>query len=108
MPFATPVNLGCFCSFIDLLFFLVFGNLDLTNCCLNTTMEQFYKNVTGLYYLNNFKSLPISGVTLFELTVVNNWFIIMEGYALATKVSLWRENSNLKIAHFKKAGKFKF
>jgi hypothetical protein len=44
----------------------------------------------------------------FELTVVNNWFIIMEGYALATKVSLWWENSNLKIAHFKKVGKFKF
>ena len=38
----------------------------------------------GLFYLNNFKSLSLSYVTLFELTVVNNWFVIMEGHALAT------------------------
>lgn len=47
-------------------------------------MEQFYKydNTTvyvDYYFLNNFDNLFIAGVTLFELTVVNNWFIIMEG-----------------------------
>lgn len=47
-------------------------------------MEQFYKedNTTlfpGYYYLNNFDDIFMAGVTLFELTVVNNWFIIMEG-----------------------------
>ena len=28
--------------------------------------------------------MPTAGVTLFELTVVNNWFIIMEGHAAVT------------------------
>ena len=32
----------------------------------------------GFYFMNNFHSLPEAGVTLFELTVVNNWSIIME------------------------------
>lgn len=52
-------------------------------------MEDFYKsNGTssgiGYYYLNNFSNLLISGVTLFELTVVNNWFIVMDAYASVT------------------------
>ncbi|XP_060581859.1 two pore channel protein 1-like [Ruditapes philippinarum] len=62
----------------------VYLNTDLTNCCKNTTVESYYakSNVTqGYYYLNNFHNIFISGVTLFELTVVNNWYIIMEGYA---------------------------
>lgn len=53
-------------------------------CFRNTTVEQFYKddNTTvyvDYYYLNNFDNIFMAGVTLFELTVVNNWFIIMEG-----------------------------
>lgn len=55
----------------------------------NSTVEDFYKyNPTnssssgiGYYYLNNFANLFVSGVTLFELTVVNNWFIIMDAYS---------------------------
>lgn len=49
-------------------------------------MEEFYKfstntNITlSYYYLNSFENLLTSGVTLFELTVVNNWFIVMNGY----------------------------
>ena len=63
----------------------VFGEDDLTNCCVNTSMEQFYSEASGnYYYLNNFQAMPLAGVTLFELTVVNNWFIIMEGYAIYT------------------------
>jgi len=41
----------------------------------------------GYYYLNNFENLMSSYVTLFELTVVNNWYILMEGYAWT--VSQW-------------------
>ncbi|XP_048257055.1 two pore calcium channel protein 1-like isoform X1 [Haliotis rufescens] len=63
----------------------MFLNVDLKNCCKNSTMADYYsfdsKNQQG-YYLNNFDNILRSGVTLFELTVVNNWFIIMEGYAL--------------------------
>ena len=56
----------------------LFGDMDLKNCCKNTTMEQYYKFENGsdsnaYYYLNNFQSLPSAGVVLFELTVVNNW-----------------------------------
>nr|XP_023012709.1 two pore calcium channel protein 1-like isoform X1 [Leptinotarsa decemlineata] len=66
----------------------LFSGYDLRNCCVNSTVEDFYKyssNVTssgiGYYYLNNFSNILISGVTLFELTVVNNWFIVMDAYA---------------------------
>ncbi|XP_063876277.1 two pore channel protein 1-like [Scylla paramamosain] len=67
----------------------VFSQYDMKNCCVNTTVEQFYKddNTTlypDYYYLNNFDNIFMAGVTLFELTVVNNWFIIMEGYVAVT------------------------
>ncbi|CAG9862413.1 unnamed protein product [Phyllotreta striolata] len=71
----------------------LFSPYNLKNCCVNTTVEDFYKsNGTssgiGYYYLNNFSNLLISGVTLFELTVVNNWFIVMDAYAsVANKYS---------------------
>lgn len=35
----------------------------------------------GYYYLNNFENVISSYITLFELTVINNWYILMEGYA---------------------------
>ncbi|XP_052214317.1 two pore channel protein 1-like isoform X2 [Dreissena polymorpha] len=62
----------------------MFRNSDLTNCCKNTSVEANYAHSNtsaGFYYLNNFSNIFISGVTLFELTVVNNWYVIMEGYA---------------------------
>ena len=34
--------------------------------------------------------MPYSYVTLFELTVVNNWFVIMEGFALTTETDASR------------------
>ena len=61
----------------------------LKNCCVNTTVEQYYKvyddNSTAeasYYWLNTFQNMPAAGVTLFELTVVNNWYITMEGHAI--------------------------
>ncbi|XP_026679156.1 two pore calcium channel protein 1-like, partial [Diaphorina citri] len=59
------------------------------NCCNGTPVEDFYKvsshnessATLGYYYLNTFSNLAVSYVTLFELTVVNNWFIVMNGYA---------------------------
>ncbi|XP_049879411.1 two pore channel protein 1-like isoform X3 [Pectinophora gossypiella] len=65
----------------------LFAAYDLRNCCVNTTVEDFYKwsenasTPLGYYYLNNFENILTSGVTLFELTVVNNWFILMNAYA---------------------------
>lgn len=57
-------------------------------------MEQFYRydNTTfylDYYYLNNFDNIFIAGVTLFELTIVNNWFIIMEGEYKTIVCWLW-------------------
>ncbi|XP_054718016.1 two pore channel protein 1-like [Uloborus diversus] len=64
----------------------VLSGYDLVNCCKNTTVEQFYRfdndsSLDGYYYLNNFNDFITSQITLFELMVVNNWFIIMNGYA---------------------------
>ena len=36
----------------------------------------FYIKITGIWYLNIILTVVFS-VTLFELTVVNNWYIIM-------------------------------
>lgn len=66
----------------------LFSQYDLRNCCVNSTVEDFYKysengtTALGYYYLNSFSDLLTTGVTLFELTVVNNWFITMEAFAV--------------------------
>uniref|UniRef100_A0A8C5LRM9 Voltage-dependent calcium channel protein TPC1 n=1 Tax=Leptobrachium leishanense TaxID=445787 RepID=A0A8C5LRM9_9ANUR len=68
------------------------------NCCTNSTVAESYRflnhtvgnqTVTeeGYYYLNNFDNILNSFVTLFELTVVNNWYIIMEG--VTSQTSHW-------------------
>ena len=66
----------------------IFSDYQLKDCCKNTTVEPFYNSentsALGYYYLNNFHNLPRAYVTLFELMVVNNWHIIMEGYASVT------------------------
>lgn len=64
----------------------LFSKCELKNCCINTTVQNFYhysedSTAIGYYYLNSFTDLLTSGVTLFELTVVNNWFIIMDAFA---------------------------
>ncbi|KZC12738.1 PREDICTED: two pore calcium channel protein 1-like [Dufourea novaeangliae] len=65
----------------------LFAGYNMRNCCKNTTVEDFYKysanesTALGYYYLNTFDNLIASGMTLFELTVVNNWFILMNAYA---------------------------
>jgi len=55
----------------------------LINCCANQSFAADYKNGTeGLYYYkNNFDNIFKSMVTLFELMVVNNWFIIMDAFS---------------------------
>ena len=75
--------------FFGVIGFELFGNLELEDCCKDTTVAVYYNtNDTGsgigYYYLNNFDTLPEAYVTLFELMVVNNWFIIMEAYASVT------------------------
>ena len=75
--------------FFGVIGFELFGNLALEDCCKDTTVAVYYNtNDTGsgigYYYLNNFDTLPEAYVTLFELMVVNNWFIIMEAYASVT------------------------
>ena len=43
--------------------------------------KDYYSNATSTdrYYLNNFDNIFRSFVTLFELMVVNNWMVIMDG-----------------------------
>lgn len=53
----------------------------------NTPVKEFYRyfvndsSALGYYYLNTFDNLVASSITLFELTVVNNWYIQMDAYA---------------------------
>ncbi|KAG8227869.1 hypothetical protein J437_LFUL008662 [Ladona fulva] len=80
----------------------IFSGFDMRNCCKNSTVADYYRTddgsgivdvnastgvgpALGYYHLNNFGDLASSAVTLFELTVVNNWFVIMEGYVAVTK-----------------------
>ncbi|KAF5929277.1 hypothetical protein HPG69_019298 [Diceros bicornis minor] len=68
------------------------------NCCNTSTVADAYRWLShtegnrtvveeGYYYLNNFDNILNSFVTLFELTVVNNWYIIMEG--VTSQTSHW-------------------
>ncbi|XP_044304859.1 two pore calcium channel protein 1 isoform X1 [Varanus komodoensis] len=68
------------------------------NCCNTSTVADAYRWVNrtvgnrtvmeeGYYYLNNFNNILSSFVTLFELTVVNDWYIIMEG--VTSETSHW-------------------
>ncbi|XP_067087150.1 two pore channel protein 1 isoform X1 [Osmerus mordax] len=72
-----------------------FADVVFPNCCNTSTVADSYRqiNVTvgnktvleeGYYYLNNFNNILSSFVTLFELTVVNNWYITMEGVTSMT------------------------
>ncbi|KAJ1524179.1 hypothetical protein ONE63_010705 [Megalurothrips usitatus] len=71
----------------------LFAGYVLKNCCNGTAVEDFYRwsiNTTtpgGYYYLNNFENILVSFVTLFELMVVNNWFIVMNAYAVVAHPS---------------------
>lgn len=72
----------------------LFSGYDLRDCCRNTTVEDYFRfsntpgndsgSPLGYYYLNSFQDLMTTGVTLFELTVVNNWFVMMDAYASVT------------------------
>ncbi|KAG2471107.1 TPC1 protein, partial [Polypterus senegalus] len=65
-----------------------FAGVVYPNCCNTSTVADSYRLVNytignrtvieeGYYYLNNFNNILSSFVTLFELTVVNNWYITM-------------------------------
>ncbi|XP_014883123.1 two pore calcium channel protein 1 isoform X1 [Poecilia latipinna] len=72
-----------------------FADVVFPNCCNTSTVADSYRQINktfgnktvldeGYYYLNNFNDILSSFVTLFELTVVNNWYITMEGVTSMT------------------------
>lgn len=72
-----------------------FADVVRPNCCNTSTVADSYRQINktignrtvldeGYYYLNNFNDILSSFVTLFELTVVNNWYITMEGVTSMT------------------------
>merc|ERR1719186_317471 len=88
---STVIVLQLLYYFFAIIGLELFSSYDLTNCCKGSSIESFYFHhpdphavLHGFYFLNNFQSLPQAGVTLFELTVVNNWSIIMEAYVAVT------------------------
>jgi len=66
-------------SELGLLFFG--GKIRLSNPALNATVSVFGQ---ADYYANNFNDFASGLVTLFELLVVNNWWMIMQGFVDAT------------------------
>ncbi|XP_035246271.1 two pore calcium channel protein 1-like [Anguilla anguilla] len=75
-----------------------FANVVYPNCCKNSTVAASYRQIAitvgnrtvldeGYYYLNNFNDILSAFVTLFELTVINNWYITMEG--VTSQTSHW-------------------
>ena len=82
----------CFPSNLWFVFFLK-SNISAWKSFLNQTTYglKFCLLVSGeYYYLNNFQNMASAGVTLFELTVVNNWFIIMEGHTIVSGTEMAR------------------
>ncbi|XP_047237006.1 two pore channel protein 1 isoform X1 [Girardinichthys multiradiatus] len=72
-----------------------FADVVYPNCCNTSTVADSYRQINktygnktvleeGYYYLNNFNNILSTFVTLFELTVVNNWYITMEGVTSMT------------------------
>lgn len=93
MAILSPLIKSAGCVMLVMYYFFaiigmeLFAGYDMRNCCNGTNIETYYKytpDKSGYYYLNTFPNLAVSLVTLFELTVVNNWFVVMNGYA--TKV----------------------
>ncbi|CAB3984417.1 two pore calcium channel 1 isoform X3, partial [Paramuricea clavata] len=84
---ANLVNLGIvivlFYYFFAIIGIESFAGVELKSCCRNFSIQDEYEE-DGYYYLNNFNDFFHSCVTLFELTVVNNWHVIMEGFVIAT------------------------
>ncbi|XP_065336361.1 two pore calcium channel protein 1-like isoform X1 [Cloeon dipterum] len=72
----------------------LFSDIELKNCCVNSTVESYYlgkeQGGVALYYFISFSDLLASGVVLFHLSVVNNWHVTMEGYAVASGNGLSR------------------
>ncbi|KYM97934.1 Two pore calcium channel protein 1 [Cyphomyrmex costatus] len=64
----------------------LFAGYDLRDCCRNTTIEYYYAysyercESSAIYYVNTFNHLMDSCITLFELTVLNNWHVQMYAY----------------------------
>lgn len=78
---ATPFfNLSLMLLFMTYFFAIwgmfFFGGLNYKG---NPVLDQL-SSVPPNYYLNNFNDLPSSMLTLFDLLIVNNWFLIMNVY----------------------------
>jgi len=88
---STVIVLQLLYYFFAIIGLELFSSYDLLNCCKGSPIESFYFHhpephavLHGFYFMNNFHSLPEAAVTLFELTVVNNWSIIMEAHVIVT------------------------
>ncbi|XP_078680096.1 two pore calcium channel protein 1-like [Branchiostoma floridae x Branchiostoma belcheri] len=83
---SVAVALLIFYFFFSIIGMEAFNGLPLANCCNGTSLADYYRNDSNSpqFYLNNFDDILRSGVTLFELTVVNNWYIIMNGHVAVT------------------------
>ena len=59
-------------------------------CCQETPVAAYYSSArpcagpASLYWMNNFNNIVNAYITLFELLIVNNWFVVMDGHVAVT------------------------
>jgi hypothetical protein len=77
-----------------LVFYYIFGvvGMELFAGTMHYSVPAVTNSSYGLqqYYMNRFDNVYLTFMTLFELMVVNNWNIIMEGYVAATRTEWTR------------------
>ncbi|XP_076256242.1 two pore calcium channel protein 1-like isoform X2 [Rhynchophorus ferrugineus] len=84
LMWSTAIVMMVMYYFFAILGMELFSGYDLQR---NSTLGDIHRRginastLISYYYLNNFSDLIVSGITLFELTVGNNWFIVMDIYA---------------------------
>ncbi|RLO07596.1 hypothetical protein DYB28_000406 [Aphanomyces astaci] len=90
LPFAKNLIVIMFCAMymFALLGMQCFGGL--ISPAVMTTRFNDSAYTQDDYMANNFNDMASGIVTLFELIIVNNWFVLAEGHVLVTsKVSRW-------------------
>ncbi|OQS07020.1 two pore calcium channel protein 1 [Thraustotheca clavata] len=87
LPIGKDLLLVLFCN---MNFFASLGHSLFGGLISPGRMQTSFPNstyTTSGYAVNNFNDIPSGMVTLFELLLVNNWFVIAEGHVLVTSAA---------------------
>ncbi|KDO28177.1 hypothetical protein SPRG_06225 [Saprolegnia parasitica CBS 223.65] len=86
LPVGKNILLVLFCN---MNLFALLGHHLFGGSISPATMELTHPTVSytvNRYFANNFNDIPSGMVTLFELLVVNNWYVIVDGHVAVTTI----------------------